>query len=101
MAENIFTAPQPGSNRLYETLSQLNVSNPSRIISGIAGTFLLSVVYKHTPKLTLLAGGYLLYRALSGNCPISSLLAKAQQRHAADAGHIEKQSAAAVASADI
>lgn len=72
---------QPEAGRLYEASSQLNVSTPGRVISGIAGTFLLSMVYKHTPKLTLLAGGYLLYRALAGNCPVSALLGKTSHKH--------------------
>lgn len=82
MSENSLSVTrQPAANTLYETSSLLNVSTPSRVISGIAGTFLLSMVYKHTPKITLLAGGYLLYRALSGNCPISALLSSSKKPH--------------------
>lgn len=52
-----------------------NIGKTERMISAIAGSLLL---YKITKKhkadtLLLLAGGYLLYRATSGNCLIHSL----------------------------
>ncbi len=52
-----------------------NIGKTERMISAIAGSLLLyKITKKHkSDTLLLLAGGYLLYRATSGNCPIHSL----------------------------
>jgi len=52
--------------------SAVNVGNTERAITAIAGSLLLYfTVRKHKKEsLLLLGGGYLLYRALSGHCPL-------------------------------
>lgn len=73
---------EPHANRLYEASSVMNVSTPSRILSAIAGTLLLSRTFsKKSSRLLTLAGGYLVYRALSGNCPVSAMLSTRQEKH--------------------
>lgn len=52
----------------------INVGKTERTLSAIAGSL---IIYRFTKKhkaesLLLLAGGYLLYRATTGHCPISS-----------------------------
>lgn len=58
----------------------INTGKTERVISAVAGSLLL---YKITKKnkadsLLLLAGSYLLYRGISGNCPIHTLFSKAK-----------------------
>jgi uncharacterized membrane protein len=62
-----------------QTLSsdrQSNVGDNERVISAVAGSLLLYFVTKKhkVESLLLLGGGYLLYRAISGHCPISAAL---------------------------
>ena len=61
-----------------------NVGKTERVISAIAGSLLLyKITQKHkADTLLLLAGGYLLYRATSGHCPIHSLFSREKR-----AGH--------------
>jgi len=56
----------------------MNVSSPERMISIIAGGFLLldSIVNKRMRRLKALTGGYLLYRGISGNCALYNLAGK-------------------------
>lgn len=61
------------------TLSSDRQANPGegeRVLSAFAGSLLLYFVTKKhkTESLLLLGGGYLLYRAISGHCPISAAL---------------------------
>ena len=53
-----------------------NVSDEGRVVSALAGSLLLYfVARKHKfDSLLLFGGSYLLYRAISGHCPVSSLL---------------------------
>ena len=53
----------------------INTGKTERVISAIAGSLLLyKITQKHkADSLLLLAGGYLLYRGISGHCPIHSL----------------------------
>jgi uncharacterized membrane protein len=65
---------------LYEKTAFLNVSTPGRIVSAIIGTLLLNKgLYRRRQSLLmnmarLAAGSYLLYRGVSGNCPLSAAL---------------------------
>src|SRR5258708_7018116 len=51
-----------------------NVGDGERVLSAIAGSLLLYFVAKRhkADSLLLLGGGYLLYRAVSGHCPLVS-----------------------------
>ena len=53
----------------------VNVSSPERLISIIAGGFLLldSLLNKKMRKAKALTGGYLIYRGVSGNCAMYRL----------------------------
>jgi uncharacterized membrane protein len=53
----------------------INVGQTERALSAIAGSLLLYYVTKKhkADALVLLGGGYLLYRAVSGHCPVSSV----------------------------
>ncbi len=52
----------------------INIGDKERMLSALAGSLLLyAVAKKHTVNsLLLLGGGYLLYRAVSGHCPLYS-----------------------------
>jgi uncharacterized membrane protein len=58
--------------------TQVNVGKTERVISAIAGSLLLyKITQKHkADSLLLLAGGYLLYRATSGHCPVHSFFSR-------------------------
>lgn len=70
--------PRPGS--VYDKTTEINVSNPGRIISSAAGASLLYLAcanFSKSPMKSIyraIAGGYLLYRGLSGNCPVSAMV---------------------------
>jgi uncharacterized membrane protein len=53
----------------------INIGHRERTISAIAGSLLLGLLMRKRKKesLVALAGGYLLYRGISGHCPISAL----------------------------
>src|SRR5450432_3366669 len=55
--------------------SWVNVNKTERVLTALAGSLLLyHTVKRHkTDSLLLLGGGYLLYRAVTGHCPIYSL----------------------------
>jgi uncharacterized membrane protein len=63
---------------LYEQSSVLNVSRQGRIASIIGGALMtnaaISNITRHPIRslIRLVAGGYLLYRGISGNCPVSA-----------------------------
>ena len=63
----------------------VNVGQTERTLSAIAGSLLLYYVTKKhkADALLLLGGGYLLYRAVSGHCPVSSVF----HRKGGRAGH--------------
>ncbi len=65
---------RPKGNTLYELSDVQNVSEQERVFSAAAGAVLLLTGIRHPLKhlISLAAGGYLLYRGASGNCPISS-----------------------------
>jgi uncharacterized membrane protein len=69
---------EPRATALYEKSNVLNVSQPGRIASIVSGAMLttsaISGIDKHPFRslLRLITGGYLLYRGISGNCPISA-----------------------------
>lgn len=56
----------------------VNVGNTERMISAVAGGFLLynAISGKNARMLKAGAGAFLLYRALTGNCPVYSVLKK-------------------------
>ncbi|HEV2481100.1 MAG TPA: SRPBCC family protein [Puia sp.] len=58
------------------TDKQANLGDGERVLSAVAGSLLLYFVTKKhkTESLLLLGGGYLLYRAISGYCPVSAAL---------------------------
>jgi uncharacterized membrane protein len=63
-----------------------DMGQTERTLSAIAGSLVLYYVTKKhkADALLLLGGGYLLYRAVSGHCPIASAL----HRKAARTGHV-------------
>lgn len=69
---------EPRATALYEESNILNVSNPGRIASIVSGAMLTTSAINNIDKhpfrslLRLITGGYLLYRGISGNCPISA-----------------------------
>jgi len=60
--------------------SQINVSNPERVVSAIGGLALTAFAFRQRrPAVGLLMGmlgGGLLYRGLSGHCPLSSAVGR-------------------------
>ncbi len=68
----------PHANKLYEKTSIINVDDKERIISAAAGTalYVLSVSRKKSwlNKLIRYGGLYLLYRGISGNCPVRATI---------------------------
>ncbi len=77
----------PAANKLYEKSNIINVSSVERVISAAAGTalYVLSISRKKNKLNTVLRYGglYLLYRGISGNCPISASITKNEiQQHA-------------------
>ncbi len=71
---------KPHAGKLYEKTNVINVSEPGRIISAAAGTLLyvISLSGKKNKIGNVVRYGalYLIYRGLSGNCPISAALNK-------------------------
>src|ERR1700744_5623749 len=63
------------------SVRSVNVSDEARVASAVAGSLLLYFVAKRhkAESLLLLGGSYLLYRAISGHCPVSSIL-KSERR---------------------
>jgi uncharacterized membrane protein len=59
----------------HQDVSLVNLSERKRAVSAIAGSLLLYFMMKKhkTDALLALAGGYLLYRGISGHCPLSAL----------------------------
>lgn len=68
----------------FTASSPVNVGEKGRAVSAIAGSLLLYFMMKKhkTDALLALAGGYLIYRGVSGHCPLSSL----KDRHFASTG---------------
>lgn len=68
----------PQANKLYEKTNIINVGNTERILSAAAGTalYVLSVSRKKSMlnKLIRIGGVYLLYRGISGNCPLRAAI---------------------------
>src|SRR5437868_6899484 len=71
---------EPHATRLYESTNVLNVSEKGRIFSVAAGIAMYLASggrNKMLLKKVLRYGGlYLLYRGISGNCPVSAILKK-------------------------
>lgn len=80
---------KPHAGFLYDNTTVINVSKTGRIISAAAGAALVYAGLHDVGKqpLTslgrLLVGGYLLYRGISGNCPLQAIVEdKLHTRHA-------------------
>src|ERR1700719_4240113 len=75
----------------------VNVGQTERTLSAIAGSLLLYYVTKKhkADALVLLGGGYLLYRAVSGHCPVSSVFHRKGGR-AGDASNINVRTSVVV-----
>jgi uncharacterized membrane protein len=73
---------EPRATPLYEKSNILNVSKPGRIASIVSGAMLTTAAISNIDKhpfrslLRLITGGYLLYRGISGNCPVSAAAGK-------------------------
>ncbi|MVT10492.1 SRPBCC family protein [Chitinophaga tropicalis] len=79
---------EPRATPLYESSNVLNVSKQGRIASIVSGALLttsgINNVTRHPIRslFRLVAGGYLLYRGISGNCPLSAYAGrKLAERH--------------------
>lgn len=59
-----------------------NVSTPERVISGIAGAWMVRSAFANGGLLKGAAGAYLLYRAISGHCPVANALTRDPELHA-------------------
>jgi uncharacterized membrane protein len=59
-----------------------NVSTPERVLSGIAGAWMLRSAFANGGLWKGAAGAYLLYRAVSGNCPVANALTRNPELHA-------------------
>ncbi len=80
-------SPFPANNPIMEGQednSLVNLSERQRAVSAIAGSLLLYFTMKKNKSAALLglAGGFLLYRGLSGHCALSAL----KDRHLAATG---------------
>jgi uncharacterized membrane protein len=70
----------PRAGGLYENSTVINVSKTGRIISSAAGASLIYIGLADIGKtpvkslVRILAGSYLLYRGISGNCPVSAVV---------------------------
>ena len=66
-----------------------NVGDGERVLSAIAGSLLLYFVTKKhkVESALLLGGGYLLYRAISGHCPVAAVL-RSSEHHGSQASNI-------------
>ena len=68
----------PASERIagHSARPDAGMGENERLLSAFAGSLLLYATAKKNPinSLLLLGGGYLLYRAISGHCPIKSVL---------------------------
>ncbi|WP_126243763.1 SRPBCC family protein [Chitinophaga rhizosphaerae] len=80
---------RPRAGTLYEKSTVINVSKTGRMLSSAAGASLIYLALsgmKRSPVKNigkLLVGGYLLYRGLSGNCPITAAIDDEQRpKHA-------------------
>jgi uncharacterized membrane protein len=69
----------------HSGVAPVNMKEKERAVSAIAGSLLLYyMLRKHkTDALITMAGGYLIYRGLSGHCPLRSL----KHRSLAGSGH--------------
>ncbi|HXB95874.1 MAG TPA: SRPBCC family protein [Puia sp.] len=58
-----------------------DISEDQRVLSAFAGSLLLYFIAKRhkVSSLLLLGGGYLLYRAVSGHCPVTAALRKSRE----------------------
>ena len=70
----------PQANKLYEKTNVINVGDKERILSAAAGTalYIISVSRKKSVlnKLIRMGGLYLLYRGVSGNCPLRASISQ-------------------------
>jgi uncharacterized membrane protein len=73
---------EPRATALYESSNVLNVSKQGRVASIVSGALLTTSAINNVDKhpirslFRLIAGGYLLYRGISGNCPVSAAVGR-------------------------
>lgn len=78
---------RPSAGPLYDSSNILNVTRKGRVASIVAGSLITSSaigqIVKHPIRgmLKLAMGGYLLYRGISGNCPVSAAIEERRNRH--------------------
>ncbi len=78
---------QPSAGALYDSSNILNVSREGRVASIVAGSLMASTALGQLGKrpfssfFKLAVGSYLLYRGLSGNCPVSAAIEDRVGRH--------------------
>lgn len=79
---------RPRAGALYESTRVMNVSKAGRVASASVGAMLLwggidkLRTNPFSALLKVVSGGYLLYRGISGNCPVSAMfLADDEVRH--------------------
>jgi uncharacterized membrane protein len=73
-------ALQPRATYLYEKSTVINVSSKGRMASAMFGAAALTgakaIKQPLIKKLLRLTGGFMLYRAISGNCPVTAVFKK-------------------------
>lgn len=78
---------RPSAGPLYDSSNILNVTRKGRVASIVAGSLITSSaigqIVKHPIRglMKLAMGGYLLYRGISGNCPVSAAIEERRNRH--------------------
>lgn len=78
---------RPSASPLYDSSNILNVTREGRVASIVAGSLItgtaLGNLGKHPIRslFRLAVGGYLLYRGISGNCPVSASIEERRNRH--------------------
>lgn len=83
-----------GKGKLERSMEDQNVGSSERVISAATGAFITTLGLKHlgsfTGKLLTLVGGTLLYRGLSGYCPVSDAMGRDTSGNDNEFLHIEE-----------
>ena len=78
---------RPSAGPLYDSSNILNVTRKGRVASIVAGSLITSnaigQIGKHPIRglLQMAMGSYLLYRGISGNCPVSAAIEERRNKH--------------------
>jgi uncharacterized membrane protein len=88
---NTYASPTPNlsptAGTIYDHSTLINVTREGRLFSIVAGAWAIGNAISHVDKkpvrslVKLLAGGYLLYRGISGNCMINAIAGKRPADH--------------------